>query len=48
MGKIETMCLGLEGRKHPVLERAYLENHSDGSCSPTSPVYVCVILIHFL
>lgn len=28
-GEIQMMFLDLEGRKHDILERAYLENHSD-------------------
>lgn len=42
------MWLGLEGRKHNVLEGAYLENHTDGGSNPISAIYSCVIFVRFL
>ena len=41
------MVLGLEGRKHTILERAYLEDHTNGGTNPISSIYSCVIFGQF-
>ena len=45
--KIPMMVMGLEGRKHTILERGYLEDHTNGGSNPISSIYSCVIFSQF-